>query len=172
MLTLVDHLILSEVFARQYTRANNPATAATRLWNKRRSVVIVTCGAKGCFYLDRGTRTPRHVPAFKVEARDTTGCGDVFHGAYAAALARGMELQGRLRFASAAAALKATRQGGQAGIPTGKAVKQFLSAWPGNRFGVPALAGKREPSALKSGRKMVKLVRRRAPVHPQTRDRP
>jgi sulfofructose kinase len=63
-----------------------------------------------------------------VRAVDTTGCGDVFHGAYAAALARGDELGQRIRFAAAAAALKATRPGGQAGIPTRAAVGAFLSA--------------------------------------------
>ena len=48
-----------------------------------------------------------------MKAADTTGCGDVFHGAYAAALARGDALEQRVRFASAAAAVKAT----QAEIP-------------------------------------------------------
>jgi len=57
---------------------------------------------------------------------DTTGCGDVFHGAYAAALARGLEVAASTRFASAAAALKATKYGGQAGIPTRAAVEAFL----------------------------------------------
>jgi len=57
---------------------------------------------------------------------DTTGCGDVFHGAYAASLARRLPLGERLRFASAAAALKATRPGGQAGIPDLQAVARFL----------------------------------------------
>jgi sulfofructose kinase len=57
---------------------------------------------------------------------DTTGCGDVFHGAYAAALARGLDLAGRVRFASAAAALKAMRAGAQAGIPTRAAVEEFI----------------------------------------------
>jgi sugar/nucleoside kinase (ribokinase family) len=51
---------------------------------------------------------------------DTTGCGDVFHGAYAAGLSRGLALPERIRFASAAAALKARGRGGQAGIPTRK----------------------------------------------------
>jgi sugar/nucleoside kinase (ribokinase family) len=57
---------------------------------------------------------------------DTTGCGDVFHGAYASALARGLSLAERVRFAAAAAALKATRPGGQAGIPTRPEVEAFL----------------------------------------------
>ena len=69
---------------------------------------------------------PKHQLAFKVKAVDTTGCGDVFHGAYAFALARGMALEERIRFAAASAALKATQPGGQAGIPTWRAVRRYL----------------------------------------------
>ena len=64
-------------------------------------------------------RTCAHRPAYPVEVVDTTGCGDVFHGVYAATLARGFDLAARIRWASAAAAIKATACGGQSGIPTG-----------------------------------------------------
>ena len=56
-------------------------------------------------------------------AVDTTGCGDVFHGAYAAALVHGYEITRALRFAAVAAGLKATCPGGQAGIPSRAAVE-------------------------------------------------
>ena len=85
----------------------------------------MTCGAAGSWYRDEAG-PPRHQPAFPVSVVDTTGCGDVFHGAYAAALARGLDLAARVRFAAAAAALKATRAGGQAGIPTRAATEAFL----------------------------------------------
>ena len=67
-----------------------------------------------------------HQPAFRVETVDTTGCGDVFHGAYAAALREGRPIADRLRFAAAVAALKATRVGGQKGIPSREEVEAFL----------------------------------------------
>jgi len=89
-------------------------------------VVVVTCGADGCWYLEPGSATPRHQPAFTVKVVDTTGCGDVFHGAYATGLARGMPVAERIRFAAAAAALKATQTGGQAGIPSLAEVQSFL----------------------------------------------
>lgn len=130
LLALSDHLIVSETFARALTGARTPAAAAIKLTSHGRSVVVVTCGAKGCWFLDASMKMPGHLPAFRVPAIDTTGCGDVFHGAYAVALARGAELNERLRFASAAAAIKATKHGGQAGIPTRAAVNAFLRKQP------------------------------------------
>jgi sulfofructose kinase len=126
LLALSDHLILSDGFARKITRTGNPRAAALRLWSRDRATVIITCGARGCWFLGAGMKAPQRWPAFDVETRDTTGCGDVFHGAYATALARGEDLNGRLRVASAAAALKATQHGGQAGIPTEREVRRFL----------------------------------------------
>lgn len=58
---------------------------------------------------------------------DTTGCGDVFHGTYAQGLRRGMDLPSRIRLAAAAAAIQATRPGGQRGAPTMAEVEAFLS---------------------------------------------
>jgi sulfofructose kinase len=127
LLSLVDHLIVSDEFACKLTAKREPANAALALWTKERTLVAITCGARGCYYLDNGNCTaPRHQPAFPVQALDTTGCGDVFHGAYVAALVRGLEIPACIRFASAAAALKATKPGGQAGIPRCGVVEDFL----------------------------------------------
>lgn len=67
-----------------------------------------------------------------MKARDTTGCGDVFHGVYAVGLTRWWELRNCLVLASSAAALKATRHGGQVGIPSMSEVARFLKSlrWP------------------------------------------
>lgn len=122
----VDHLVLSEGFARRITGAPTAASAVGALWNESRAAVVVTCGAEGAWY--RGSRDvkPEHSPAFRVKVVDTTGCGDVFHGAYALALARGKDIEFRVRFASAAAALKAGRPGGQTGAPTADEVAALL----------------------------------------------
>lgn len=128
LLELVDHLILSRDFAARRTGGADPAAAARRLWAPGRQVVIVTCGEQGCWFRSAdGPAEPRHLAAFAVPVVDTTGCGDVFHGAYAAALAWGMELPDRIWFAAAAAALKAMQAGGQAGIPARAAVEAFLA---------------------------------------------
>jgi sugar/nucleoside kinase (ribokinase family) len=129
LLALVDHLIVSRDFATRLTGTTDPAIALSRLWTAQRQVVAITYGPEGCWYLEAADpNRARHQPAFAVRAVDPTGCGDVFHGAYAAALVRGLDVAARLRFATAAAALKATQAGGQAGIPTRAATEAFLQA--------------------------------------------
>jgi sulfofructose kinase len=125
LLTLVDHPIMSCNFAAQLTGETVPAAMVEKLWTPMRKVVVVTCGAEGAWYLTEDGRV-RHQPAFKVNAVDTTGCGDVFHGVYAACLARGLDVAERIRFASAAAALKATQSGGARSVPVLSAVEAFL----------------------------------------------
>ena len=124
---LVDHLVVSRGFAERLTGNSDPVAATQALAASDRQAVVVTCGAQGCWYLGSDEPgAPRHQPAFQVDVVDTTGCGDVFHGAYAAGLAEGLELAARVRLAAAAAALSATQSGGQAGIPVRQAVQAFL----------------------------------------------
>jgi sugar/nucleoside kinase (ribokinase family) len=66
------------------------------------------------------------IPAFPVPELDTTGAGDVFHGGYIFGLLKGLELPAAIRFASALAALKCTRIGGRAGIPSFPETAAFL----------------------------------------------
>jgi sulfofructose kinase len=75
----------------------------------------VTVGAQGTLVARQG-RIER-VPAFRVEAVDTLGAGDVWHGAFALALAEGDDDTAACRFATAAAAVKVQRPGGRAGAP-------------------------------------------------------
>jgi len=126
LIKLADHLVISKGFALALTGERTPALAAMELWNRTRAAVVITCGSSGCWYLDCIRIRPKHMAAYRVKTVDTTGCGDVFHGAYATALARGMLLEERVRFASAAAALKSTGQGGQSAIPDLKAVQRLI----------------------------------------------
>ena len=111
---LVDHLIVGQNFAAQLCGEQSPAQAARALWNSARAVVVVTAGERGAFAFDG--KIAIHVAALPVEIVDTTGCGDVFHGVYAATLAWNWPLPQRLKWASVAAALKARHVGAQAGI--------------------------------------------------------
>jgi sugar/nucleoside kinase (ribokinase family) len=141
LLELADHLIVTRGFAEELTGERDPAHAARALADRNQAVAVVTAGVEGCWSAVRGeAATVRHQPAFAVEAIDTNGCGDVFHGAYAAALARGEPLQERLRLAAAAAALKATRAEGPFAIPGQAAVLTFLDSHP------PELPSRRPPS--------------------------
>jgi sulfofructose kinase len=81
-----------------------------------RACTAVTCGREGCYYI-LASAPVQHLPAPRVESLETTGCGDVFHGAYAAALAGGKDVLDCLRFASAAAAVFATRPSGWQHLP-------------------------------------------------------
>ncbi|MBS1859092.1 MAG: hypothetical protein JST11_27210 [Acidobacteria bacterium] len=85
--------------------------------------MLATDGANGVFWLDGGEL--RHQPAHPVHAVDTLGAGDVFHGALALALAEGQTLPAAVAFANAAAAIKVTRFGGRAGVPTRSEVEQL-----------------------------------------------
>jgi sulfofructose kinase len=126
LLALVDHLILSFAFAQKLTGRSDPAEAVKALSTSDRKAVVVTCGAAGAWFAANGGPL-KHQPAFKVRTVDTTGCGDVFHGAYASALARGADIEECIRLASAAAALKAMHHGGQTGIPNRSAVEKFIA---------------------------------------------
>jgi sulfofructose kinase len=84
--------------------------------------VAVTLGERGVMWLD-ATGSLRHLPAFGVTAVETSGAGDVFHGAFAFALVASRDEVVALRFASAAAALKCAARGGRASFPTLAAVE-------------------------------------------------
>jgi sugar/nucleoside kinase (ribokinase family) len=64
--------------------------------------------------------------AFKVDAIDTLGAGDTFHGSFTVALGEGQPLTDAIRFASATAALKCIKFGGMTGAPTRAEVEAFL----------------------------------------------
>ena len=93
------------------------------------STVIFTFGSAGCRGIADGHCFT--VPAFtrNIKVIDTVGAGDVFHGAYLAALCMGLsDGEEAARFASAVSALKCTAIGGRAGIPTRAIVNKYLSS--------------------------------------------
>ena len=123
---LIDHLIVPLRLARELTGYADAPAAATELARTRRICTAVTDGSRGCWFIEQGNDVV-HQPSLPVEVVDTTGCGDVFHGAYAAAILLEMSPADAIRYAAAAAALKATRPGAQQGIPNRAVVEAFLS---------------------------------------------
>jgi sulfofructose kinase len=90
-------------------------------------VAAVTRGAAGVSWIDSETSGKlRHLPAHAVDVVDTLAAGDVFHGAYALALAEGRSPEEAMQFANAAAAIKCTRPGGRKGAPGREEVEAFL----------------------------------------------
>ena len=87
-------------------------------------MVVVTCGKEGGVYYD-GTEL-WHYPAFPVEAVDTNGSGDVFHGAFAAGMIKGLSYRDCCLFASAVSAIKCTGVGARESVPEIEQVSSFL----------------------------------------------
>ncbi len=124
LLPFVDILITSELFARHFIGKDDPERAAEKMLALGPRIVGVTLGERGCFFLTQEGAFWRS--AYRVEVVDTTGAGDVFHGAFLHGLLRGWDLEKVADFANAVAALKCTRLGGRRGIPTFSETMEFL----------------------------------------------
>ena len=124
LLDKVDYLVASEKFAIQY--AGDEQTALSRL-SALSPTVVITLGERGLIW-QHGQETGQ-LPCPPVVAVDTTGAGDAFHGAFAAALASDMDWNETLRYASAAGALCCTHMGARTGLPDKQQVKQLLENW-------------------------------------------
>lgn len=119
-----DHVVCSEPGLALLEPSGDLQALAARLPQAR--VVAVTLGAEGVRWIAEG-RAGRQ-PGFRVDAVDTLSAGDVFHGAYALAVAEGRPIAEVMRFAAAAAAIKVTRFGGRLGAPARAEVEAFLAA--------------------------------------------
>jgi sulfofructose kinase len=119
----VGYLVCSERFACELTGASSPVKAMAHFVSSSQSIVI-TLGKDGLIW--KNAEGQGRIPAFSVDVKDSTGAGDVFHGAFAGCLAMGKEWIETLTYSSAAAALCCTRLGARPGIPEGIEVERFL----------------------------------------------
>lgn len=101
--------------------------AAEVIYSLGVSTVIITLGKTGCF-LYQGQGKGQHIPAFQVEALDTTGAGDAFNGGFAYALSTGLSVEEAVRYANAVAALSVTKIGTSPAMPTKEEVENFLAS--------------------------------------------
>lgn len=125
LLPHVDVLIPSEEFSLKITGAKTAVEAAAILQERYNpQILIITQGSKGGFWWKDGQEV--RYPVFPVNAVDSNGAGDTFHGAFVAARVKGMEVMEAATFASATSALKCTRFGAQAGIPHFDEVLEFM----------------------------------------------
>jgi sulfofructose kinase len=115
VLPLVDYLIASSDFPPQWTGQADPCKALQSIQREYgMRVAAMTLGAHGALALEGGRFV--YSPAFVVDCVDTTGAGDVFHGAFCYAVLSGMPLREALDFSNAMAALNCTALGARGGI--------------------------------------------------------
>jgi sulfofructose kinase len=127
LLPLTDHAVFSEPALRAFLgSASDEALAKIARFGCR--VAAVTRGSAGVNWYEN--KSLRQRDAYAVEAVDTTGAGDVFHGAYAFAIGGALGVSDAMSFASAAAALKCTRANGRAGIPSFEDCLAFMRTHP------------------------------------------
>ena len=120
-----DIVIASQAFAELFTKTQDVNRAMDTLLRHGPSTVVITLGDQGSLTESAGNRF--HTTAFDVDVVDTTGAGDVFHGAFIHGMLQSWELAKVLEFASAVAAIKCTQLGGRQGIPSFQQTLNFLS---------------------------------------------
>jgi sugar/nucleoside kinase (ribokinase family) len=136
----VDYLVASERFALQATGLADLAGAdqwqdclrRLRAVARPDATMVVTMGERGLIFDAAGAC--RHMPAYSVRSVDTTGAGDVFHGAFAYAILRGFALELTLKLASLAAALSVQERGGRRSIPSLETVRKEFRRLEGQDF--------------------------------------
>ncbi len=120
-----DIVISGAGFARAFSGRTDFTQAGLGVLEAGPRVFVETLGEDGCVTFS--AEGWFHTPAFPVEVVDTTGAGDVFHGAYLVGLLHGWGLERTAQFASAVAAIKCMQMGGRRGIPTIEQVFRFLA---------------------------------------------
>lgn len=125
LVELAGHSVFSQPGLAKFTGTTDAAEGLRLAQERTSGRVYVTLGSEGCMWLEDGELLQQD--GFKVDVKDTTGAGDVFHGAFAVALARKMSSRDAIAFSSAVAALKCTKMGGREGIPTQKMVDDFIA---------------------------------------------
>ena len=126
VLPYVDYLITSSEFPMQWTNEADPFSALRRIQSEfGMRVAAMTLGAHGALALENGEYC--YSPAYIVNCVDTTGAGDVFHGAFCYAVLEGMPLRQALDFSNAMAALNCTAIGARGGICGVEEVRKLMS---------------------------------------------
>jgi len=121
---LADILIMNAKYPLKVTGIDDYDKALLEISTWGPKIVICTLGNKGCKAAIDGK--VENFKAFAVKAVDTTGAGDVFHGAFLEEYLEGKDVKECIRFAQAVSAIKCTKKGGRDGIPTKDAVEMFL----------------------------------------------
>ena len=122
---IATHVIFSSECLRETTGIADLGGGLQRIAGFTDAFLAVSNGPDDVIYLEGWEL--RRMPVFKVNAVDTLGAGDAFHGGFALALAEGKSVVEAMRFGAAAAGLKCARLGGSAGAPTRAEVEVFMA---------------------------------------------
>jgi len=122
----VDYLVSSSEFPTAWTGDRDPFVALETLQKEyRMKVAAMTLGAHGA--LARVDGRFIYSPAYVVNCLDTTGAGDVFHGAFCYAVLQGMPMREILEFSNAMGALNCTALGARGGIRGVEEVRALMA---------------------------------------------
>jgi sulfofructose kinase len=137
VLPLVDYLVASSEFPARWTGIEDPFHALETIQQRfGMRVAAMTLGAHGALACTEGRFV--YSPAFVVNCVDTTGAGDVFHGAFCYAVLQQMPIAEALEFSNAMAALNCTAVGARGGIATLDEARALLAH--GQRRSQPEIA--------------------------------
>jgi ribokinase len=125
LISLSDILIASERFAAEYIPEFDLNTTLLKLKEIGPKICIISLGPEGSIGIDERGEFIQE-PAIQLESVvDTTGAGDVYHGAFAYSILQKSSLKEAMEFATIVAGLSCTQIGGRAGIPTLKQIKEY-----------------------------------------------
>jgi sulfofructose kinase len=124
ILVPASHAAFSMQGLAEFMPDTEPGDALLQIAKEFECWACVTDGENGVWFSD--AKRVEHIPAFPVSPVDTLAAGDIWHGAFALALAEGQNEPSAVRFANAAAALKCMKTGGRDGCPTRAELNAFL----------------------------------------------
>lgn len=126
VLPLVDYLVSSSEFPSRWTGEPDPLRALEKIHAEYgMQVAAMTLGGDGAVALTENERL--YCPGFSISCVDTTGAGDVFHGAFCYSVIKGMPLRDGLEFSCAMAALNCTKLGARGGIATADQARALMA---------------------------------------------
>ncbi len=137
VLACVDYLVGSTEFPARWTGERDPFRALELIQNEyKMRLTAMTLGRDGALARENGKFV--YSPGFVVNCVDTTGAGDVFHGAFCYSVLSGATVRESLEFSNAMAALNCTRLGARGGIATGDQARDLMRR--GERHSHPEFA--------------------------------
>jgi len=124
LLHSVDYLIPNQTELTQLSGQESTEAAIGVLQGMGVKRLVVTLGEEGLLVVDESQR--EHIPAYKVQAVDSTAAGDAFAGAFAVALGEGLSIHQAAIWGNAAGALTVTKAGAQPSLPSRDEFDEFL----------------------------------------------